>query len=164
MDTVPLAAHLNILEAAARSKNSGQKETGIGKGTGSELYWAAERVVDSGPLLRLEDSSNPLTKAERYGHPYQRRIPTSALALDDIKGIVVGFLRTALHSGTSSNSGGDNDAATAAAAAPAPSTKAGPIVSPRKCWTWKEVHAHNTAASASVQAWLDSDLDRRRRS
>lgn len=64
VDLSILAEALNALENAYQSSGH--------KGQSFTQEWISERVVDSGPLLRLEASKAHLTKASRYGHPYER--------------------------------------------------------------------------------------------
>ena len=52
---------------------------------GGDVHWFANRIVDSGPLLRLDSTSKHLTKAERYGHPYERPIFSSSIPPDVFK-------------------------------------------------------------------------------
>lgn len=44
-----------------------------------ELQWVANSLTDTGPLLRLQRRGENLTKAQRYGHPYERPIYSSAI-------------------------------------------------------------------------------------
>ena len=75
--------------------------------------------MDSGPLLRLEREGEPLSKAARYGHPFERaHTPASALPADELEALVCSFLAHGY-----------------AHAACAPRTR----------WAWGEVHAANSA-------------------
>jgi len=57
--------------------------------------WHANRFVDSGPMLRIEQGAT-LTKAERYGHPFERPIYSSSISMDDMEKYVVAFFRFGL--------------------------------------------------------------------
>jgi hypothetical protein len=66
--------------------------------SGGRERWGADRFVDSGPLLRvLPDAPDAptLTKAQRYGHPFERPIAPSCIDAARIEHIVCGFLRVA---------------------------------------------------------------------
>ena len=53
--------------------------------------WQCDRITDSGPLLRLNSNINKLSKAARYGHPYERAIYPSLISPQDMKKIVLSF-------------------------------------------------------------------------
>jgi len=58
--------------------------------------WNANEFTDSGPLLRIENESRNLSKAERYGNPFERPIyPCKALSPDDMVKIVSSYFRFA---------------------------------------------------------------------
>ena len=140
----------------------------------SSLQWASERVVDSGPLLRLEDLAARLTKAERYGHPYERRVPTApGLSAEAIEREVVAFLRAAYH-----GEGGERDKPTTATSKLKSKLKSksksksktattmansGGVwtasseysTEPRRGWTWADIrHWNEQAARPRVAAYL----------
>jgi hypothetical protein len=73
----PLAAVLNKFEAqfAAASKLT-EEDTGE---TQLDVFWVANSLTDTGPLLRLQRRGENLSKAQRYGHPYERPIYSSAI-------------------------------------------------------------------------------------
>lgn len=102
------------LEALAKALNAFETET-----QGGDVHWFANRIVDSGPLLRLDSASKHLSKAERYGHPYERPIHRSSIPPDVFLATVVDYLRHAY---------------IRAAQEPAPR---------KKDWTWPELHAFN---------------------
>lgn len=106
------------LEALAKTLNACEKET-----QGGDVHWFANRITDSGPILRLDSASKHLSKAERYGHPFERPIHPSSIDPDVFLGTVVDYLRFAL----------------------AESTPA------RKDWSWPELHSYNKGIDWS--AW-----------
>ena len=53
--------------------------------------WQCDRITDSGPLLRLNSNVNKLSKAARYGHPYERIIYPSVISPQEMKNIVLSF-------------------------------------------------------------------------
>jgi hypothetical protein len=53
--------------------------------------WQCDRITDSGPLLRLNSNLNKLSKAARYGHPYERPIYPSLISPVEMKKIVLSF-------------------------------------------------------------------------
>ena len=109
LELAPLVAELNRREAARRGDGGG----------GGGLAWRGTSIVDSGPLLRLEREGEPLSKAARYGHPFERTgTPPSALPADELEALVVSFLEHGYK---------------AAACAP------------RAEWTWADIHAANAA-------------------
>jgi hypothetical protein len=61
----------------------------------SNLKWICNRITDSGPLLRIDNEQNHLSKAERYGHPYERPIFKSCIPPDELESILVSYLRYA---------------------------------------------------------------------
>ncbi|GFR52476.1 hypothetical protein Agub_g15045, partial [Astrephomene gubernaculifera] len=77
VDMAPLARVLNRMEGAALAPN---------------LRWSAPRFNDTGPVLRLEDASRPLSKAQRYGHPYGRPLYGSSVPPATMTALVVSFL------------------------------------------------------------------------
>ena len=135
VDTAPLAERLNALLLSSSSSSSS-----------SSLRWVTERVVDSGPLLRLEDPGERLSKAERYGHPYERRIPSApGLPNATIEAEVLTFLRAAYYQ----QSGAEGQREQAATDPPAPDK-------PRKGWTWTDIRKWNDQiARPRVQAHLE---------
>lgn len=97
------------LETLAKYLNSLEKE--------SSLSWFANRVTDSGPMLRLE-SSKHLSKADRYAHPYERIIFPSSISPQEMKRIVISYFTHAYGSGSRE-------------------------CVLKKDWTWAEYHAYN---------------------
>lgn len=74
----------------------------------SPYRWVADSVTDTGPILRLEE--DPLSKVERYAHPYEREIYSSSIFEQDFVQLVVEFFENAYRN-----------------------------ISPKKAWTWDEV-------------------------
>lgn len=57
-----------------------------------EVYrWHCDRLTDSGPILRLNSNINKLSKAARYGHPYERSIYSSLISPSEMKSTVTSF-------------------------------------------------------------------------
>eukprot|EP00754_Rhynchopus_humris_P039228 Rhum_TRINITY_DN2196_c0_g1::Rhum_TRINITY_DN2196_c0_g1_i1::g.6262::m.6262 len=70
----PLAAELNAAETA------------------EGFVWRADNVLDTGPLLRLEEASAaPLPKHMRYGAPSERPIHPSTIAPEEFEAVVAGY-------------------------------------------------------------------------
>jgi hypothetical protein len=87
--------------------------------------WTCSPMTDTGPLLRLEDASSPLTKKERYGHPMQRRLVSSFIPESLLLSVVLSFFRYGLD-GVLPRTGG---------------------------WTWRDVHALNKRIDWSAWQW-----------
>lgn len=73
LDLQPLVRQLNKLE-------------------GGPYRWHADKITDTGPLLRLQDK--PLTKEERFDHPISRQILPSSIPAEIFKAMVCRFFRT----------------------------------------------------------------------
>ena len=122
VDMTPLAAYLNIIETKKKIEveNSKQiseydnrkqeiataKETGVKinednlrEETSQTFNWHCDRITDSGPILRLNSNINKLSKAARYGHPYERPIYPSLITPIEMKGIVSSFFTHAYTGG-----------------------------------------------------------------
>lgn len=82
LDMAPLAEVLNMLEAP------GSLPPGV--------TWTANKYTDTGPLLRLDDSNTPLTKAQRYGHPTDRPFISSSIPPTAMAALVQSFLEYGL--------------------------------------------------------------------
>lgn len=85
VDMRPLAKHLTVIERAYRADSD-------------EFEWHADGPTDSGPLLRLEQKTTEqhrLTKAERYAHPYERRIASTAIHISLVESTVVSYFQHA---------------------------------------------------------------------
>lgn len=80
----------------------------LNAGEGRLGRWAAEPITDTGPILRLD--TQPLSKKERYAHPYERPVHASSRTPEEMKATVIQFFE---------------------------SHYAG--VLPKKYWTWEEV-------------------------
>ena len=66
-----------------------------------EVYrWHCDRLTDSGPILRLNSNINKLSKAARYGHPYERPIYSSSISPSEMKRTVTSFYSHAYALGT----------------------------------------------------------------
>lgn len=59
---------------------------------GPQLRWTCARFNDTGPVLRIEDSARPLSKAQRYGHPSGRPLHASSVPPATLAALVVSFL------------------------------------------------------------------------
>ena len=149
VDMTPLAAYLNKLEAQKRSENAlrtddssqtnGPSSTaashterastvgGPGEcvGNGDEQYaWHCDRITDSGPILRLENTKRNLQKAERYGHPYERPIYPSLIEPTTMEAVVVAYLQFAYSN-----------------------------VDAKMDWEWDDLHAFNEGLQWSSHRW-----------
>ncbi len=64
-----------------------------------KFVWVANALTDSGPMLRLEpllgSSQKRLSKAERYGHPFERPINPSRLKEAEVVEVVKSFFERA---------------------------------------------------------------------
>jgi hypothetical protein len=81
LDMTPLASFLNKIDT----------------NRASDCDWASPRIVDSGPLLRLDSQGGKkLLKSERYGHPTARPHHPSGLAPDKFEAIILSFFRFGL--------------------------------------------------------------------
>ena len=128
VDMTPLATYLNIVEKeekseGERTKNFEQLSESYHRMTGTEmmselgdriipenvgrseevtqsLHWHCDRITDSGPILRLNSDVNKLSKAARYGHPYERPIYSSSISPSEMKEIVFSFFSYAYSGGT----------------------------------------------------------------
>ena len=61
----------------------------------SNLKWISNRIVDSGPIARIENNEKHLTKAERYGHPFERPFYQSSIPPEELESLLVSYLRHA---------------------------------------------------------------------
>ena len=91
------------------------------QGNGGDLSWHANRINDSGPLLRIESKTKHLTKSERYGHPFERPIHSSSIPPARFQAIVTSYFEYALHG-----------------------------VKPKKGWTWSEYQSFNAGLNWSA--------------
>jgi len=80
------------------------------------VRWVANSVVDSGPQLRLEPANEKASKADRYAHPFEREVLASSIPPARFEAVVASYFRHAL---------------------------AG--VSPRRVWSWADIHEFNAA-------------------
>jgi hypothetical protein len=111
VETLALAKHLDELEQI------------FTKSTASSYSWLGNRMTDSGPLLRLEDPQHRLTKAERYGHPYERPIYSSQIPENVFVDTVISYYQ---HAYQSTN------------------------IKPKLDWTWTEIHDFNSLIDWAV--------------
>ncbi|KAG2435847.1 hypothetical protein HXX76_007042 [Chlamydomonas incerta] len=77
IDMAPLARVLNRMD------------TGV---LDPQFQWSTSRFTDTGPVLRIEDSARPLSKAQRYGHPYARPLHGSGVPPAVMVAVVMSFL------------------------------------------------------------------------
>jgi len=77
--------------------------------------WIRDSITDSGPLLRLEANDKHLSKAERYGHPFERPIETSSIEPEEFKRLAISFFQFAYKD----------------------------QLERKDCWTWNEIHQFN---------------------
>lgn len=104
--------------------------------TPAGVKWDAPGVTDSGPLLRLNDPNNRLSKAERYGNPNERPMYASTIPPAEFLDVVKSFF-----------------------AFGAEGAKSAPGLSgavPRKGWTWRETHRVN--AHVKWDDWVASQI------
>lgn len=57
----------------------------------SKHLWEYDRMMDTGPMLRLNKTG--LTKAERYAHPYMRKIYPSSIKADTLCELIIQYYR-----------------------------------------------------------------------
>jgi hypothetical protein len=118
VDMTPLADFLNVIENKKREETASSAEYDEGftlvqhitegleerEGTADidcEIFkWQCDRITDSGPILRLNSNINKLSKAARYGHPYERPIYPSLIAPTEMKRIVTSFFSHAYQTET----------------------------------------------------------------
>jgi len=102
VDPTKLIEKLNNLEIAANN------------GTTSKAIWGGNRIVDSGPIIRLDKKGIKLDKVQRYGHPYERPIYESKIDKETLKRIVSGYFRFAYQG-----------------------------MEPKSLWQWQQIHQFN---------------------
>ena len=61
----------------------------------SELVWVADKMTDTGPIMRLE--KDKLSKADRYANPYEREIYSSSISKEIFQKTIVDFLKESYH-------------------------------------------------------------------
>jgi hypothetical protein len=117
LDFGPLASTLNLMESNAASGST----------------WVTPNFKDSGPLLRLETASAPLSKAQRYGHPLDRPFASSSISPDVLRSVVISFFEYGMSS-------------------------CGPLGKPKRGgFTWEELHTINS--SVNWRAWVSHTLE-----
>jgi hypothetical protein len=72
----PLAAILNKFEAQFAAAATLKED--VGKQP-LDVQWVANSLTDTGPLLRLQRRGESLSKAQRYGHPFERPVYSSSI-------------------------------------------------------------------------------------
>ncbi|KAG2451189.1 hypothetical protein HYH02_003796 [Chlamydomonas schloesseri] len=77
IDMAPLARVLNRMDAGVLDP---------------QYQWSTSRFTDTGPVLRIEDSARPLSKAQRYGHPAARPLHASGVPPPVMVALVMSFL------------------------------------------------------------------------
>ena len=105
----PVAARLDMGRLAAALNRA---DPGRAPGTS----WSSPRLVDTGPLLRL-DTAGRLSKAQRYGHPTARPMHASGLLPAQFAAAVASYFEFGTH-GVEPRVGG---------------------------WGWEDLHALNAA-------------------
>lgn len=85
------------------------------------VEWRADRITDSGPILRLDHMRRPLSKAHRYGHPFERPIFRSLIPPQEFEEVCVAYFRHAYRN-----------------------------VRAKMDWQWNELHEFNAAIDWSV--------------
>jgi hypothetical protein len=73
----PLAAILNKFEAQFAAAATLKED--VGEQQQLDVQWVANSLTDTGPLLRLQRRGESLTKAQRYGHPFERPMYSSSI-------------------------------------------------------------------------------------
>lgn len=58
--------------------------------------WHANRFIDSGPMMRIDEPKKALSKAERYGHSFERPIYASKLSPEQMQEIVHAYFKFGL--------------------------------------------------------------------
>eukprot|EP00747_Dinoflagellata_sp_TGD_P092351 gnl/TRDRNA2_/TRDRNA2_165387_c0_seq1.p1 gnl/TRDRNA2_/TRDRNA2_165387_c0~~gnl/TRDRNA2_/TRDRNA2_165387_c0_seq1.p1 ORF type:complete len:167 (+),score=9.85 gnl/TRDRNA2_/TRDRNA2_165387_c0_seq1:53-502(+) len=101
-----LAEMLNTLETQSDQSDCGRAR------------WGANRITDSGPILRLDLEGRKLDKAERYGHPFERPIYSSGIAPATFSSLVTSYFEHAYAFGEKQ-------------------------VQPKARWKWDELHEFN---------------------
>ena len=146
-DAVAAAESSNPSRGAIRERSGDDGEVGGGGGdeNGDDIApvpptppgarWDAPGVTDSGPLLRLNDPNNRLSKAERYGNPRDRPIYASTIRPDEFLAVVKSFFEFGTR-GAKTASGVNGEV-------------------PRRGWTWRDTHAIN--AHVKWDEWVASE-------
>jgi len=95
----PLSRYLNKLETKYANQDITLLKASEGSDVmSSQVEWCSNRVTDSGPILRREDLLRKLTKAERYGNPFERQIYSSKIHCSEFIAIVLSYFRFAYSS------------------------------------------------------------------
>eukprot|EP00882_Tetradesmus_deserticola_P003737 GHRQ01003952.1.p1 GENE.GHRQ01003952.1~~GHRQ01003952.1.p1 ORF type:complete len:434 (+),score=147.57 GHRQ01003952.1:516-1817(+) len=80
LDMAPLAAVLNKFEAQfAAAATFKDVDDDVAQPMQLDVHWTTSSLTDTGPLLRLQRRGESLSKAQRYGHPCERPIYSSAI-------------------------------------------------------------------------------------
>ena len=102
------------IELAVLAEALNKREEALGRPADSPLEWFGNRITDSGPILRLESKVQHLSKAERYGHQFERPIFESLISPAEMEFLVSSYFEFAYKE-----------------------------QSPKRDWTWKELHEIN---------------------
>eukprot|EP01036_Dinobryon_divergens_P025016 gene25016-33525_t len=127
-----LSRYLNKLENSSTSTTSDDSSHFLESSGPTRIEWCCNSVTDSGPILRREDLLRKLTKAERYGHPFERQIYSSSIAPEMFTATVLSYFNFAYLT-TPDYRDGVYDA---------PADRTG-YIQPKIDWTWNEIHEFN---------------------
>jgi len=121
LDLRPVCTRLNDLEQSRAARESADAPSVV-------RVWVADRITDSGPLMRLEARDAKLSKADRYADPCDRRILQSRLHPWEVEEVVLDHFRRAL--AFAAEQGG----------------------TPKVGWTWEELHELNEGVNAKIKS------------
>jgi hypothetical protein len=80
LEMIPLSKHLNYLEEKLDRRFK------------DNFRWKADRITDSGPMLRIESvETGNISKVDRYAHPYERPIYPSSINMKDFELLVSSY-------------------------------------------------------------------------
>eukprot|EP01041_Mallomonas_annulata_P010657 gene10657-22246_t len=116
VELIALVIYLNKRELSL--KQTSDPTVSLDSSATTSTRWGANRITDSGPILRLDREDYRLNKAERYGHPYERPIYSSLITPDEMMSIVVAYFNFAYR-------------------------KEGSVIVPKRDWEWTELHEFN---------------------
>eukprot|EP01038_Epipyxis_sp_PR26KG_P007252 gene7252-9886_t len=125
VEMIELAKYLNIIETNNTSNNNYNHNNNNNNNNNNKrlkYLWHANRITDSGPLLRLEEIGFNLSKVDRYGHPYERPIFSSSIDPKQFQNIVKSYFYFAYY-----NKNGVRR------------------IKPKYDWIWVEYHDFNQA-------------------
>ena len=110
VEMLKLAEYLNTVEDSMEANYIHMSE----KLAPNDYRWGANRITDSGPILRLDIVGLKPKKSERYGHPFERPIYKSKIPSARFIAIVVSYFSFAYKD-----------------------------VLPKRDWEWSELHDFN---------------------